>query len=76
VGLQPPAPCLRLSAVPSEPEEATSDAVVISLWMSIEPGEPPKGIVGDAGGGEGTPFCGWIDFMTVINTFRSQPPPG
>ena len=75
MGLQPPALCPSLSAVRSHPEGTDSESTVISLWLSIERGEPPKGLVGCEDDDQGTPFCGWIDFMAVINTLRTRPSP-
>lgn len=56
----------------SNPEGTDSEATATSLWLSIERGEPPKGLVGRGDDDLGTPFCGWIDFMAVINTYRAQ----
>ena len=50
------------------------DATVVRLWLSIEPGEPPQGLIGGEDDDRGTAFCGWVDFMAVINTLRSPPP--
>jgi hypothetical protein len=59
--------------VPSDVEGTESEASITSLWLSIGPGEPPTGLVGRQDDDQGTSFCGWLDFMAVVNMLRAQP---
>ena len=58
--------------MPSDVEGTESEASITSLWLSIGPGEPPMGLVGCQDDDQGTPFCGWLDFMAVVNTLRAR----
>jgi hypothetical protein len=52
-----------------EPAEAPFSLV---LELSLADGEPLSGTVGVLGGAPATPFHGWIDLMSAINSLRAE----
>lgn len=44
------------------------------LWVRLDAGDPPNGVVGMQGDDRQVTFFGWIDFMAAINSLRIVPP--
>jgi len=47
-------------------------AFPLVLELSLAEGDPVSGTVSVAGGQPTTPFHGWIDLMSAINSLRAQ----
>jgi hypothetical protein len=47
-------------------------AFPLVLELSLAEGDAVRGTVGVGGGSPGTPFHGWIELMSVINTLRAD----
>jgi hypothetical protein len=47
-------------------------AFALVLELSLAEGDPVSGTVSVAGGQPATPFHGWIDLMSAINSLRAE----
>ena len=52
-------------------DESGRAAFPLILELSLADGDPVRGTVGVASGPPATPFHGWIDLMSAINTLRA-----
>lgn len=52
--------------------EATPATGRVVVRVSLEPGDPPSGLIALDGGENATAFSGWVDLMTAITALRAQ----